>query len=234
MIPASPVEAFGSHAQQVRGLVVGAVHSCHARFAEAHQVSGSRYAMGFGSQWRDLLDDVQVALRGRGYRTYKLPPAGYKLPVVNDCLVYVWRVPDAADVATSFASSLTRVNGFSAPLLDPTLFEPGFDVEPESGSTASSTGEADLRRVVQASADVMPLVLVLVESSPRQLQSIKWAVAELDEGSGEVRLHGEESIWAASESNAVGGAVDVESFDSGAPDGPVIEPHGQEGMEPDA
>ncbi len=93
MVPVSPADVLGSHVRDVRSLVVEIVRSRHDRFAEAHQVSGSRYTMGFGSQWRDLLDDVQEALRDRGYRTHKLAPAGYKLPVVSDCLVYVLARP---------------------------------------------------------------------------------------------------------------------------------------------
>lgn len=224
MVPASPAEALGSHAQDVRPLVVETVRSRHDRFAEAHQASGSRYTMGFGSQWRDLLDDIQEALRGHGYRTHKLAPAGYKLPVVNDCLVYVWRVPDSADAVSSFASSPTRKNGFTAPLLDPTLFEP----EPATGSPE----ESELERVVRAVGDTMPLVLVMVQSSPRQLQSIDWAVAELDADTGQVKLHGQTSVWVP-ELNLDAAVSDVESFDSGTPTGPTVEPQEQEGTQPD-
>ncbi|MFM9272323.1 hypothetical protein [Pseudarthrobacter sp. NKDBFgelt] len=233
MVPVSPADVLGSHVRDVRPLVVETVRSRHDRFAEAHQVSGSRYTMGFGSQWRDLLDDVQEALRDRGYRTHKLAPAGYKLPVVNDCLVYVWRVPDSVDSVSSFASSPTRLNGFSAQPLDPMLFEPGFTGEPGSGPTVGSPEEAELERVVRAAGDVMPLVLVMVQSSPRQLQSIEWAVAELDEQTGEVKLHGQESIWEP-EFNVDDAAIDVESFDSGTPTGPTIEPQEQEGTQPNA
>lgn len=233
MVPVSPANVLGSHVHDVRPLVVEIVRSRHDRFTEAHQVSGSRYAMGFGSQWRDLLDDVQEALRDRGYRTHKLAPAGYKLPVVNDCLVYVWRVPDSVSAVSSFASSPTRLNGFAAQLLDPTLFEPGFTGEPEAELSVGSADESELERVVRAAGDVMPLVLVMVQSSPRQLQSIEWAVAKLDEETGEVRLHGQESIWEP-ELNIDDAAIDVESFDSGTPNGPTIEPQEQEGTQPDA
>jgi len=233
VVPVSPPAALGLHTSDVRELVVAAVTSRHTRFAEAHEVSGSRYAMGFGSQWLDLLVDVHDELRRRGYRTYRLPPAGYKLPVVNDCLVYVWRVPGSADAPSSFASSPTRVNVFHAPPLDPTLFEPGYTGEPEPGSSADVDG-ADLERVVRAATDsVMPLVLVMVRSTPRQLQSITWAVAELDEDAGTVNFHGQESIWTP-EAVVANPTTDVEPFDSGTPQGPTVEPQEQEGSEPDA
>lgn len=233
MVPASPADALGSHARDVGPLVVETVQSVHDRFAEAHQVSGSRYAMGFGSQWRDLLDEVQVALTGRGYRTHKLLPGGYRLPVVNDCLVYVWRVPGSVGTASSFASGPTRLNGFTAKVLDPMLFEAGFTGEPESGSDACPPEETELKSVMRAVGEVMPLVLVMVRSSPRQLQSVEWAVAELAEETGEVTLHGPENIWEL-ELNGDEAATDVESFDSGTPQGPTIKPQDQEGTQPDA
>lgn len=233
MVSASPADALGSHARDVGPLLVDTVQSVHDRFAEAHQVSGSRYAMGFGSQWRDLLDEVQVALTDRGYRTHKLLPGGYRLPVVNDCLVYVWRVPGSVGTASSFASGPTRLNGFTAKVLDPMLFEPGFTGEPEPGPDASSPEDTELEDVVRAVGDIMPLVLVMVRSSPRQLQSIDWAVAELDADIGKVTLHGTESIWEL-ELNGDEAATDVESFDSGIPDGPTIKPQEQEGTQPDA
>lgn len=231
VVPVSPADALGRHAQIVKDLVVESVRRRHSRFAEAHQVSGSRYTMGFGAQWRDQLDDFQEALRDRGYRTHKLLPAGYKLPVVNDCLVYVWRVPGSDDVASSFASSPTRVNGFSAPLLDPQLFEPGDDEIPEA--VQNSSEHAQLERVARAASGVMTLVLVMIRSSPRQLHSIDWAVAELDIASGEVSLHGQESIWEP-EGTQSAAAAEVESFASGTPTGPAIEPREQEGKGPDA
>lgn len=231
MVVASPVQALGRQSDDVRPLLVDIVRSRHARFAEAHQISGSRYTMGFGSQWRDLLDDVKEALRDRGYRTYKLPPAGYQLPVVNDCLVYVWRVRDSMGTASAFASSPTRVNGFKVPLLDPTLFEPGFTGEPKP--PAESDELDSLEQVVRAVGDVMPLVLVIVQSSPRQLQSIEWAVAELDEGSGEVTLYGHEIIWQP-ETNTDGAVSAIEPFDSGTPVAPAVELQKQENANPDA
>jgi len=230
VVAASPAEALGRHTQTVKELVVESVRHRHGRFAEAHQVSGSRYTIGFGAQWRDQLDDVQEALRDRGYRTHKLPPAGYKLPVVNDCLVYVWRVPGSDDVATSFASSPTRVNGFSAPLLDLQLFEPG-DAE-EVEAVQDSLEKAQLERVAHAASGVMPLVLIMIQSSPRRLHSIDWAVAELNLASGEVLLHGQESIWDPEVMQGAA-ATGVESFASGTPVEPSIEPREQEGRGPD-
>lgn len=186
--------------------------------------------MCFGTQWRDLLDDTNDALTELGFQSHKLTPAGYRLPVVNDCLVYVWRVPNAVDAVSSFASSPTRRNGFAAPPPEPMLFEPDFAEAKQVDAVPEA--ETEIERVVRSVGDTMALVLVMVESSPRQLQSIEWAVAALDD-TGKVTPRGQEPIWEP-EFVADDTVSDVASFDSGTPDGPTIEPREQEGSQPDA
>lgn len=226
----SPADALGSHASTVRDVLAKVVRERHDRAAEAHVVSESRYSSGFGTQWRDLLVDAHEALIERGFQSHKLAPGGYKLPVVNDCLIYVWRVPNTRGAISSFASSPTRQNGFAATPPDPMLFEP--DLTDDVESDDASAPESELERVVRTVGDAMPLVLVLVESSPRQLHSIEWAVAVMDDA-GKITLHGQEPIWVP---ELVGDDVpaDVDSFDSGVPTGPAIEPREQDGSQPDA
>lgn len=87
--------------------------------------------------------------------------------------------------------------------------------------------------MLDAVRDAMPVVLVMVRSTPRQLQSIEWAVAEMDETTGKVVLYGQESIWEpelVSEYASTGG----ESFDSGTPALPTIKPREKEGTGTDA
>ncbi len=69
-----------------------------------------------------------------------------------------------------FASSPTRRNGFFAPPPEPMLEEPAFWGLPERDSMEE--GEVD--ELVRAAGDPMPLVIVMVHSTPRQLQSIEW------------------------------------------------------------
>ena len=216
MAPSSPAEALGSHADVVHEAVIDVVRTRHAYSAEAHQVARTHYGTGFGTQWRDLLDDARAALTGRGFRSRTLAPGGYKRPVVNDCLVYVWRVPNGPDAVKNFASSPTRLSGFVAPPAPPMLWE-GY-VPDEVASEADS---AETATMMEALRETMPLVLVMALSTPRQLQSIEWAVAELD-GDGKVQLQGRESLW-VHELVADGVTSDVESFDSGAPVAPVVE-----------
>lgn len=233
MVSVSPADALGSHAPNVRDLLVEVVRSRHDRQAVADLVSESRYGMGFGSQWRDLLDDVQDALADRGFQSHKLAPGGYVLPVVNDSLLYVWRVPDTPDAVSKFASSPTRKNGFAAEPPDPMLFEPRFGEKPErNGETSDKPEEAKVERLVRVVDGTMLVVLVMVHSSPRQLQLIEWAVAELDDA-GKVTLRGQESIWEP-ELVAADAASAFEPFDNGTHDGPAVELQRQEDTDPDA
>lgn len=229
MVPLSPVEALGPHAHRVRSLLIEVIRSRHDRAAEAHLASGSRYSMGFGSQWRDLLDDAHEALTNCGYLSHRLSPAGYQLPVVNDCLLYVWRVPGIPDAVTDFASSPTRRNGFSAKQPDPMLFEPEFGDEPDQDEVP---GEARVEHLVRAANGSMPFVLAMVHSLPGQLQSIEWAIAEIDE-TNKVKVHGRELIW---EPEPVVDTMvsDVEAFDRGTPVELAIEPREQESEDTDA
>ena len=223
MLLDSPVGVLGAQAPGVRDLVAEVVRARHNKAAEAHQVSGSRYGLGFGSQWRDLLDDTHDALIERGFQSHKLAPGGHKVGVVNDCLVYVWRVPDDPNAMRDFASSPTRQSGFIA-LPPPAMLWDGHlteEVDPaEDASEASETAS-----LVEAVRETMPLVLVMVWSTPRQLQSIEWAVAVLDD-SGKVELRGQELLWEP-EPIADDVSSDVQAFDSGAPAGPTIEPREQ-------
>lgn len=232
MVPLSPAEALGSHTHGSCNLLVEVVRSRHNRAAEAHQASGSRYSMGFGSQWRDLLDDVYEAFANRGYQSHKLSPAGYNLPVVNDCLLYVWRASSTSDAVTGFAASPTRKNCFSAQPPDPMLFEPGFGDESDHDGASANAEDTNVEHVVRTVRGAMPVVLIMVHSSPFHLQSIEWAVADLDE-TGEVTLHGREPIWKP-EVNVDSAASDAESFDRGTPIQPVVEPREQEGIDSDA
>lgn len=227
MVPESPTDALGAHTVGVRDLMVEVVRTRHALAADAHQTSRTRYELGFGSQWRDLLDDACEALADRGFRSRKLLPAGYKISIVNGCLVYVWRVPDAVDAVSLFASSPTRKNGFDAPLPDPML-----DFTEAALLAGEVSEHAEIERMIRAAGDTMPLVLIMVQSSPRQLQSIEWAVAELDPETGKVKLLGREIIWEP-ELTTVDVASDVEAFDSGSPAAPAVELHTQDGTQSD-
>ena len=132
MVPNSPAHALDNQTDGVRGLMIDVVRTLHDRFAAAHFVSGSKYAMGFGSQWRDLLEEAHDALTGRGFDSHTLQPGGHKVGVVNGCLIYVWRVPEDPSAIANFASSPTRRNGFTAPTPPAMLWEPTFDGNADS------------------------------------------------------------------------------------------------------
>ena len=231
MVPDSPTGALGSHAYSARNALVTVIRSVHERFAEAHSVSQSKYAMGFGSQWRDLLDEAHDEVTSHGFQSHTLTPGKHRVPVINGCLVYVWRVPEGSNAVSNFATSPTRQSGFFAPPPAETLFEPYFDEAERINEQQADSAES--QAMLSAVRDAMPVVLIMVRSTPRQLQSIEWAVAKMDEATGKVVLYGHESIWEpelVSEYAATSG----ESFDSGTPVLPAIKPREQEGTGTDA
>lgn len=216
MVPGSPAEALGHHADLVRKEVIETVRDRHGQATEAHRASGSRYNNGFGTQWRDLLDDVYEALKAHGYQPYKALGSSQSLPIVNDCLVCVWR---RSGDPSHFASSPRRERYFNVPPADPALF-----------NLAEATDEEkilNLQSSIRELPEVMPVVLVIVDSVPNHLRSIKWAVAELDKETEQVKLCGGEDIWLP-ETVSTPAAPKGDSFDSGTPTSPEIKPRTQE------
>lgn len=229
MVPDSPAEALGPYVSMVRDDVIDVVRKRHGYAADAHQAAHTRNTRGYSTLWQDLLVDIQEWFQKQGHRLHRLVPAGHRVPIVNGCILYVWRVPASGD-PVNFATSPTKMSCFDATLPDPTLFGldfmgmPGIEIE---GLVAQSELDDELETVMTSVDGTMPVVLVMVHSSPWQLQSIEWAVAEFDRASGEIRFRGQETIWQP-ELVADPGTAEVESFDSGAPIVPVLEPREQE------
>lgn len=212
----TPAEALGAHERMARELIVEVVRSRHESTVDGHDAANTRFLNFFGSQWRDLLCDARDAFKERGFATYTLRPGGYRVPIVNDALLFVTRIPEGIDVVRDFASSKTRVSSFFA-RREPELFGNSFI---DGGEEARTADELErFEKLIGGAGAVMPVVLVMVHSTPRQLSSIDWAVAEYR--SGQVHLHGEESIWSPHFAGE-GVNIDVESFDSGVPEAPVI------------
>jgi hypothetical protein len=113
------------------------------------------------------------------------------------------------------------MNGFAVEPPHPTLFDPLFGTEQPVTDTPDQ-----LELTVRSVGDKMPLVLVMVSSTPRQLQSVAWAIATLDD-EGKVQLRGQERIW---EPEVIEDDVTHarESFASGTPAEPVVELRQQE------
>jgi hypothetical protein len=231
MASVSPADALGAHASQVAPLITDTAIKVFRRFAAAHEVSQSRYGMGFGTLWRDLLEDIAEAFTARGYETHRLTPGGYRVPVVNGCQIYVWRVPAGTDDTSTFASSPTRESAFHSAPLHPVLFD--MALTGAAGSTHESGDLDELVANLQGSSTTMPLVLVVVHAAPRTLQRITWAVAEFDEVSRAVALYGESPIWLPEWSESADD-THIESFDSGAPIEPAIALRAQSSSDPDA
>ncbi|MGL5829642.1 MAG: hypothetical protein ACRC0L_08755 [Angustibacter sp.] len=228
-----PTELLGSYAPEVRDLLVTVIGVRHDLSAQAHALSKTRYSMGFGSQWRDLLDDVREAAAQRGFEAYKVFPAGYHLPIVNDCLVCVWRVPGTVDPVASFASSPTRKNMFAAERPRQIMMDLGLGGEPRPTLNLAELAESQVKDLVRDVGAMMPVVLVKVHSTPEHLRLIEWGIAAYDEFADTMDLTGLETIW-LSEGPPAGLASEVESFDSGTPSAPAVDVWNKENNERNA
>lgn len=236
MTPDSPADALGPHVATVREIIVDVVRTRHSYAAAAHQVAHTRNMRGYSTLWDDLLRDVQEAFEAQGCDSHRLAPAGYNVPIVNNCIIYVWRVPATGDPG-DFAASPTRKACFNNALPpEMPLFGPEFlwSSMPTTLQPGSDLDQSDELEAVKGVLDgEMPVVLVRVYSSPRQLREIVWAVAELDRETGKVNYYGEEAIWQAEQAVSPD-ASDVEPFSAGTPVEPVVEPREQQSVHPDA
>lgn len=217
MNPQSPDEALGGHAEIARQLVVDLVRTRHDLAAEAHAITQSRSAAGFATQWRDLLNDAESAFKAKGHRLHTLRPGGYRVPVVNGALVYVWRVRDTAEAVAHFPSSPTRLGAFDVPSPDPTLFDGVFT---EEFAVVDPDDDSRVEALQAAVREALPVVVVLVWSTPRQLRLIEWALGKVD-AEGNMELLGREALWRPEQVTVVEQAS-VDAFDSGAPEVPVV------------
>lgn len=55
-----------------------------------------------------------MPLAGRNCQSHSISPVGYQLPVVNECLVYVWKIPSIPGAVPAFASSRAREGMFTS------------------------------------------------------------------------------------------------------------------------
>lgn len=234
MFPETPKDAFGSYAELARDTVVEVVRNRHTSSAEAHNVANTRSSRGYSTLWHDLSVDTSDAFANLGFTLHTLSSGRYQLPIINNCLLFVWRVPITGDPA-DFASSEARVSAFNARRPDPPLFDFALLNLPDSASPDSELQSKPVNSpeaVMGLVDDKMPVVIARFRSSPWQLQDIVWAVAELDIKSGEVNYRGEEIIRPA-EPEVEPDVSEVESFSSGSPVEAIVEPREQEGIDPD-
>lgn len=231
MIPQSPAEALGPHADSLRAEAIKIVETRHKYAAAAHEEFHTRNNRAFGTQWDDLLGDFVENFGAAGHPIHSLPPGGQKVPIVNSCVVYAWRIP-VGGAPSRFASSATKASCFATQAPQPTLFDPTLPEGDETDPDVTRSDASGLEEVVRSVNGAMPVVLIYFESSPGHLGAIKWALAELNDQTGDVDLIGEEVIWspdaAGAQTVASTGAEVPESFSDGEPDDLPIEPREEE------
>lgn len=119
---------FGDRTEDIRETVVQSVRGTHDRHAAAQSTINPKSQLAYGgSIWAELPNDLCSAV-GQSFldATFKkYPRSRYSLPVLNDCVLYVWRPRggQSPDEAPFFTSSL-RADLFELEAMtSPTLFD---------------------------------------------------------------------------------------------------------------
>lgn len=215
----TPTDLLGQNAEWVKQMLVSVMRKNHNQFASAQEESRSRHALVYGAGWRDLTDEVAQVFKQAGFHTHRIKPAGYEIPIVNECLIYAWRKPESTRLS-AFASSQTKRGLFDVPNWQQALFEPKTGRDDTDYRYEEELEIKDLLTNVNRNR---PVIVVIRESTPQSLQSICWAIAEFDADEREVNYRGWETLWSPDLAHE---ELDLneESFDSGLPESPLVEP----------
>ncbi|TQF65312.1 hypothetical protein FK531_22100 [Rhodococcus spelaei] len=216
-----PQAIFGDRVARLREVVVESVRETHDRHAAAQNTINPKSQLAYGgSIWAELPNNLCTAVRQEFLDTTvtKYPRARYSLPVLNDCIVYVWRPAggQSPDEAPFFTSSL-RADLFDADVLrQPTLFETHV-VDPEGDLS-------DLEEVVtEADAEQRQVVLIAVTARSERLHVIEWGQVKRGKDS-QLDWIGRESIFSFEEENYRPVPVSTHTFADGQPPAAIVTP----------
>jgi hypothetical protein len=162
---------FGERAEELGDVIVESVRDTHERHAVAQNTINPKSQLAYGgSIWAELPNNLCRAVR-RAFldaSPQKYPRARYSVPVLNDCLLYVWRPRggQSPDEASFFTSSLREDLFDGDGVREPTLFDVD-DVETESADELAGI----LR---EAENEQRQVVLIAVTARSEGLHSIEW------------------------------------------------------------
>jgi hypothetical protein len=216
---------FGRRTARLEETVRNSIHDTHEQHAAGQRLMDPRGRRGYGgSIWvkfpnnlcsaveRDFLD----ASVWRGGRS------GYSLPVLDGCVLYVWRTPGGKpESEVSFLTSDIRarlVDGVSAP--QKTLFE---DDGSETGQRNVLEPEEEEAKDIasKVAKDGLRLILIVVESTPERLHRVKWG--EVTRGQdGDMTWLSEDVIHSSDEESMQPARVPERTFADGAPPAAIV------------
>lgn len=170
----SPEGRLGKDADSVAKMLIETIAEAHDSYAAAGSVDGAHFGRNkiYAQIWADLPRRVCELFSGTVMSATVRPGhAQYELPVVNDSVIFPWRLPTSASLTSMrFLTNPTRQALFRQALPEPGLFDPATDDEQLSDE------EADAVAVVHGAE--LPVIMILVESSVDRLSRISWAIAQ--------------------------------------------------------
>jgi len=186
---------FGQRSEKLRDIIVASIRETHDQHAAGQQLMDPKGRRGYGgSIWVKLPNNLCSAIQESFLEAtvWRGGHSGYSLPVLDGCVLYVWRTPGGkpSDEVAFLTSDIRGmlVDGVSAP--PTTLFE-GHGSELDSEDVLEQEEVVAQAITSEIVKDGLKLVLIVVESTPERLHQVKW---------GEVtRGHGADLNWLSEE-----------------------------------
>lgn len=220
MCSAGPRAIFGDRTSELSEAIVDSVRDTHDRHAAAQDLIDATSQRAYGSSmWATLPKDLCAAV-SRGFldaTSTVCSGGGYSVPVLNGCLIYVWRPaggksPDEAE----FFTSGVRDGLFDVHARQTTLFE-------DLGADPSAGGP-DLEELVdEADAQQQTVVLVAVTARSERLHVIEWGQIKKSDDDQLVWI-GREVIFRFEEDTYRPMPVTTRTFADGQPPSAIVTP----------
>lgn len=216
---------FGPRTRRLQETVLKSILNTHDQHAAGQQLMDPKGRRGYGgSIWVKLPNNVCNAVQESFLDTsvWHDGRAGYSLPVLDGCVLYVWRTPGGKpESEVLFLTSDIRarlVDGVSAP--QKTLFEGHLSA---TGSTEVSESEVMEAQEIalKVSNDGLRLILIVVESTPERLHRVKWGEVTRDK-TGDLMWLSEDVIYAAEDQRGRPSQVHEHTFADGAPPAAIV------------
>lgn len=169
---------FGQETELLKSKLVDVIVAAHNRHVEAQDVSGQPGQSVYAQLWRALpaVCTEAVTTQWASVETVQPGRAGYRLPVLQDTVIFPWRPPHGGDpTITPFISSPSRAELFT---LKPNA-QAMLDLDGVEHDGSDSDLEEALHEVVELAAERhLRVVMVTVESDASRLRRITWGVVE--------------------------------------------------------
>lgn len=226
MVESEMRHLLGDRTEKVKEIILTTVLREHSQHAAGQRQMNPRGRRGYGgSIWEAFPTRVGEELEAAFLDVvrWSVPRAKHPLPVMNGCVIWIWRVPGGnSPENSSFFTSQARSQLVDGRLSPPeTLFSMPSS-EPESNEMSDAEGAV----IEGAAQDSLKLILVAVESTPDRLHQIRWGEVTQGEDKKVVWLT-EEVIYTAEADTRGVLRAPKHGFAEGQPPSPFVTPRKQ-------